>query len=363
METQSKLLKITARLILATLIILIMVVGKEFLVPFSWSLLIGLASVKFIEWVQEKTKMPLGLVITLYLIFILFVLFTLGYFFYFELHNIFNDLPTLLEKLSQKLQSISESLKGMGISLPEHIDQNFISDWVNQHKEVIQNFVSAFGFDLWNIILVMFYLFFLLYYKDLVPQFFTAHIKDKRKLISAKTGIEKSLSVTRGYMYGLLIVTLISAVMNLIVFLVFGLKFAIFFAIFLAILNLIPFIGNPIGLAVIMLFAIITKEDFMIPLLIFLALFVMNFVQDNVVRPWLIGDKLKMNAFSVFVAVIIGGMIWGVSGMILFIPLVGVVKIFLEGHETNRNYAIFFSELPKKEKRKKGVIIESVTEV
>jgi predicted PurR-regulated permease PerM len=363
METQSKLLKITARLILATLIILIMVVGKEFLVPFTWSLLIGLASVKLIEWAQEKTKMPLGLVITLYLVIILFALFMLGYFFYFELHNIFNDLPAILEKLSEKIHSMSHTLESFGVAVPEHIDETFISDWVNKHKEIIENFVSAFGFNLWNIILIMFYLFFLLYYKDLVPQFFTTHIKDKRKLVTAKKDIEKSLSVVRGYIYGMLILTTVSAVMNLIVFIIFGLKFAIFFAVFLAILNLIPFIGNPIGLGVIMLFAIITKDTLMVPVLIFASLFFMNFLQDNVVRPLLIGDKLQMNAFSVFVAIIIGGMIWGVSGMILFIPLVGIAKIFLEGHETNKSYAIFFSELPKKEKTKKNKATETATEI
>lgn len=363
MDTQSKLLKITARLILATLIIVIMVVGKEFLVPFTWSLLIALSSVKLIEWAQKKTGMPLGLVITLFLAIILFVLFLLGYFFYFELHTIFNDLPGILEKLSAKIHSMSHTLESIGVAVPDHIDETYISDWVNKHKDIIQNFVSAFGFNLWNIILIMFYLFFLLYYKDLVPQFFTAHIKDKRKLVSAKKSIDNSISITRGYIYGLLVLTFISAVMNLIVFIIFGLKFAIFFAVFLAILNLIPFIGNPIGLGVIMLFAIITKETFLVPILIFASLFFMNFLQDNIVRPMLIGDKLQMNAFSVFVAIIIGGMIWGVSGMILFIPLVGIAKIFLEGHETNKSYAIFFSELPKKEKTKKNKATEPATEV
>jgi predicted PurR-regulated permease PerM len=85
----------------------------------------------------------------------------------------------------------------------------------------------------------------------------------------------------------------------------------------------------------------------LIPMLIFVALFVMNFLQDNVIRPWIVGDKLKLNAFAVFVAIIIGGMIWGVSGMILFIPIVGVAKIILESKEENGVYAIFFSELPK----------------
>ena len=79
-------------------------------------------------------------------------------------------------------------------------------------------------------------------------------------------------------MNGLLVLTLISAVLNYLVFLIFGLKFAIFFAIFLAILNLIPFIGNLIGLAVIMLFAVVTKDNVWIPVLMFAALFVMNFL-------------------------------------------------------------------------------------
>jgi len=362
METQSRLLQITARLILATLIILIMVVGKKFLVPFTWSLIIGLASIKLIDWIKMKTSLPTAMVIIMYLFIILLVLLALGYFFYLELHGIFSDLPAMLAQLSDRLHILSTTLKNMGVAIPDHIDKAYISEWVHQHKEIIQNFVSAFGFDLWNIILVMFFLFFILYYKDLLTHFLTAHIKDRKKLISTRATINKSLSVTRGYIYGLLILTSISAVLNLIVLLVFGLKFAIFFAVFLAILNLIPIVGNPIGLTVIMLFALITKENLLIPLLIFASLFFIIFLLDNIIRPWLIGDKLKMNAFSVFISIIIGGMIWGVSGMILFIPIVGIIKIFLEGHETNRNYAIFFSELPKKDKVKTGVIIEKVTE-
>jgi len=76
----------------------------------------------------------------------------------------------------------------------------------------------------------------------------------------------------------------------------------------------------------------------------------MNFLQDNVIRPWIVGDKLKINAFAVFVAIIIGGMIWGVSGMILFIPIVGVARIIIASRKDSDAYAIFFSD-PKKKKK------------
>ncbi len=204
----------------------------------------------------------------------------------------------------------------MGIVIPDHVDKSFISDWVEKHNDLILNFISSLGLNIWNIILIMFYLFFLLYYRDLVVQFYVKKFESQDRLELAKERFNKSLDVIRSYIYGLVLLTLISAVMNYLVFLVFGLNFALFFAVFLALLNLIPFIGNPIGLVVIMLFAIITKDNMLIPMLIFVGLFVMNFLQDNVIRPMIVGDKLKINAFAVFVAIIIGGMIWGVSGMI-----------------------------------------------
>ena len=356
MNSHDRLFKITSRFVLVAIIITVLVVGKSFLVPFTWSLIIGLASLKSIEWLQKKTRIPLGLIIFLWLILILLVLFFIGYFFYFELNRIFADLPTILQKISDSLNSLSNSMENLGIPLPEHFDKSFITDWVNQHNDIILNFVSAFGLNLWNIILVMFYLFFFLYYKDLVPKFFTAHVKDKRQLVAVRRRTQKSLNLVRNYIYGMMVITIISAAMNFIVFLIFGMKFALFFAVFLALLNLIPFIGNPIGLAVIMLFSIVTMDNMFIPLMIFVSLFAANFIQDNVVRPMVIGDKLQMNAFSVFVAIIIGGMIWGVSGMILFIPLIGILKIYFESSDNFKSYAIFFSDNPKKPKSKSSKI-------
>jgi len=350
METKSSLIKITARLVLATLIILVLFVGKSFLVPLAWSLLIGLASVKFIDHIEEKTIMSRGLVIFLFLIVILLITFLIGYFFYIELTLIFNDLPAISQKISVRLHDLSLSFKDSGIHIPEHIDKEFVSDWVEHHNNLIMEFISAIGMNIWSIVLILFYLFFLLYYRDIVPYFFTQKIRDKDKMKSMNERFQKSVALIRNYIYGLVLLTLVSAVMNYFVFLIFGLKFAIF----LAILKLIPFIGNPIGLAVIIFFAVITKDNMLIPLLIFVSLFIMNFLQDNVIRPFLIGDKMNINAFTVFIAIIIGGMIWGVSGMILFIPIVGIIKIILEGHILHAPYAIFFSELPKKSKPPKS---------
>jgi predicted PurR-regulated permease PerM len=84
-----------------------------------------------------------------------------------------------------------------------------------------------------------------------------------------------------------------------------------------------------------------------------LSLVILNFLQDNVIRPMIMGSKLSVNAFAVFFFVIVGGFFWGVSGMILFIPLASILKIILDRSDSGSHYAVFLSELPKIEKPKK----------
>lgn len=351
METSSVLLRNTARLIMASVIIIVMIVGQSFLVPLAWATLIAMASYPMLNKLEEKTGLSRSLINALFLLLLLGCLIAIGFFFYIELSHIFNDLPALAQAMSNRLHSISESAKEYGINMPDHVNKSFISQWVQSHQSMILAVVSGIGLNIWNIILIMFYMFFLLYYRDLIIQFYAASVHDKQRVAMAKDRFFKSLDIVRNYIFGLLVLTIISAGMNYLVLLLFGLKFALFFAVFLAILNLIPFIGNPIGLLVILSFSLLTKEAPSTTLFIFLALFAMNFLQDNLVRPMLMGEKMQLNAFAVFVAIIIGGMIWGVSGMILFIPITGIIKIILESREKESAYAIFFSELPKKNKK------------
>jgi len=59
----------------------VLYVGKPFLVPLTWALLISLASYNFLNRVEEKTILPRGLIIMLFLLFIFIVMVGLGYFF------------------------------------------------------------------------------------------------------------------------------------------------------------------------------------------------------------------------------------------------------------------------------------------
>ncbi len=207
MENQSNLLKTTARLVVATLIVVVMVVGKSFLVPLAWAFLIGMASYRFLHRIEEKTRMSRSLINMLFLLALLLVLVGIGYFFYVELSHIFKDLPALAHVISERLHDMSLVLKGYGITIPDHINKSLISDWVQSHNDLIMNFISGFGLNLWNIILIMFYMFFLLRYRDLVIHFYVNKFKNKERLELAKDRFNKSLDLVRSYIYGLVILT------------------------------------------------------------------------------------------------------------------------------------------------------------
>lgn len=354
MDSHPRIFKITARIIVATFIVMVMVIGKSFLIPFAWALLIGMASYPMLDKLEKRTRLPRSLINAVFMLSLLVSLLGIGFFFYKELSHIFKDMPALAGVFAERLHEVTVQLKTSGVDLPDTIDKAYISSWVSQHSAFLLNIISGIGVNLWNVMLIMFYMFFLLHYRDLVFTFFAKKYRDPKQLVSVRNQFYQSNEIVRSYLYGLLVITLVSAAMNFIIFLVFGLKFALFFAIFLAVLNLIPFIGNPIGLLVIFLYAAITNDTMLTPLLIIAALFVSNFLQDNMVRPWLMGDKMKLNAFAIFVSIIIGGMIWGVSGMILFIPITGIIKIVLENRKDTEHYAIIFSELPAKPKAPKG---------
>jgi predicted PurR-regulated permease PerM len=256
----------------------------------------------------------------------------------------------LAATISERMHDLSIRLKETGINLPENFDKAYFTDWARNHSGIFVDILSGIGLNIWNILLIMFYMFFLLYYRDLVFTFFSKKYNDPKRIVAVRSQFNQSLTIVRSYIFGLLVLTLVSAAMNYIVLLIFGLEYALFFALFLAVLNLIPFIGNPLGLLTIFIFAVITNNTMLTPLLIMVSLFVANFLQDNMVRPWLMGDKMKLNAFAIFVSIIIGGMIWGVSGMILFIPIAGIIKVILENRRETEHYAIFLSELPVRPK-------------
>lgn len=344
----SSLHKAASRLTVLVLVSLILIWARELLVPLAWALVISLASMNLLTNVQKKTKLPFGLVILLYILLLILVAGSLLFFFYVEFQSLLTDLPKMQERLSGLLLDLSQGLQGMGIRIPTHFNSQFFTNALISHNDLILAFAGTVGSNLWDMLLTLFYLFFLLYYKDTLIIFAERRFRDEAAHEKFRKLLVNTLTISQQYISGIAILGAITTVICYLILLVFGIPSAFFFALLFGLLSLIPVVGMPIGLVVIAFFTVLTVDSTMITVYVSVALLVLHFLQENMIRPWVMGSKMEVNAFAVFFFVILGGFFWGISGMILFIPLASILKILLEQSPGSAHYTVFLTELPRK---------------
>jgi predicted PurR-regulated permease PerM len=155
--------------------------------------------------------------------------------------------------------------------------------------------------------------------------------------------------VTKSYLSGLIIVIVILAIMNSVGLLILGVQPAIFLGILAALLNIIPYIGVLIGSLIPVAIALLTSDSIITPILVFAVFSFNQFVENNFLTPKIVGSKISVNPFATIVFILLGGMIWGVGGMILFIPLLGVLKVVFDHFEPLYPWAYLIGDSEEKQ--------------
>ena len=95
---------------------------------------------------------------------------------------------------------------------------------------------------------------------------------------------------------------------------------------------MIPYVGGLIAIALPVLISMVTKDplNYTTPLVIIAAYIVIQFIDNNIIVPRVVSSKVEVNAFVSIVIVLLGGALWGISGMFLSIPFVAILKIIFD---------------------------------
>lgn len=174
------------------------------------------------------------------------------------------------------------------------------------------------------------FVFFMMYYRDLFMHFLHL-VMSRRNSTSVDSVISDIQDVTQNYIIGMMTVISILAVLNAIGLWIVGLENALFFAVFAAVLAIIPYIGIILGSLPAILWALLFSQSFWDPVAVIAVFAVVQFLEGNVITPNVIGGRVSINPFIALVALIVGGQLWGIAGMILFVPFVGILRcIFVE---------------------------------
>ena len=342
----SMLFRVTAVSICSVIAVAVLILARSFLIPLAWSLLIALASYRMLNTIEQKFRISRMITSFLYVIFILLVILLLFYFFYAEISSVVTGMPSFQDKVVAVYDNITASLAGYGVHAPT-IDLSKVNNWVTEHSDLVSKSVMAVGKAMGDIFLVGTYLFFILYYRDNYHYYIRIREKTEEGYTRGIMRIREVVGIVNNFLFGLFTMTLMLAVMLFVIFLLIGLKYALLFAVMVALLSLIPYIGSPLGMVIVVIFALLTNDGMTVPLLSLAGILVSETLKGIVIKPIIIGNKINLNGFVIFLSVIAGGLIWGVSGMILFMPFAGIAKVLLEQNERTKPLAALFTMLPK----------------
>lgn len=193
-------------------------------------------------------------------------------------------------------------------------------------------------------LLVFIYVFFLLFYRRRFRVFFLRVFPQERKE-EVRNVISKTAKIAPKYLYGKLILMGIIAVIYAIGLGISGVNNFIIISLISALLALIPYIGNIIAYILAMAFGFLTSGDTSVLLGVTLTFGLGQFFQTYFLEPYILGDQVDVHPFFVILAVIIGNMVWGVVGMVLAIPLLGIVTIiFIHIRELHEIGLLFSGE-------------------
>jgi putative heme transporter len=340
-------------LIITAIAITVIVLASDIVIPM---LIAGILTIVLLPLVKRlERKLPTVLAILIVLLCALTIIVAAGMLIFNQLSSLIRDLPELTTKINIALERISTSLdEELGMS---NTDQNQL--WKEAVASLGKNLTSLFAATT-NVISLLvqipIYIFLFLIYRDRFKAFFKSLLNDSDEQ-KWKADIE---NVVQGYISGLLLVTLIVAILNSVGLLILGIQHAIFFGIISGVLTIIPYIGIFIGASLPFIVALITKDSLWYPAGVIIVFSFVQFLEGNFITPRITGSKVSINALAAIIALLVGGKILGLAGMILALPILGVIKIML-AHTTHlKSLVILIEDSPLEKSKEKDIEPENL---
>jgi predicted PurR-regulated permease PerM len=307
---------------------------RAFLIPVSIAVLFAFLLFP-ISRRMERWRFPRSIAIIISLLVAMAILGGLIFFFVSQVQSFASDLPQLREQVSAKMETLQAFVeRKTHISEEKQLAlarQNMKSQ-LQASGQYLMTFFTGAGTFIAMLALIPIYIFFMTYYRDKFEHFILritkpsqhAHIKDV---------IERIARVTQLYLRGLLIDIAILSVLNSTGLLLLGIPHAILLGVLASVLNIIPYVGVLIGSLFPVVMALITKDSIWYAVGAAGVCTFVQFIDNNFITPKVVGSSVSLNPLSTLMVLIIGGLIWGVAGMMLFIPFMGMAKVCFDNFE------------------------------
>jgi predicted PurR-regulated permease PerM len=150
--------------------------------------------------------------------------------------------------------------------------------------------------------------------------------------------------IIKSYLIGLLIQIAYITVLLGGILLVLDIKHALLIGVIFALLNLIPYVGALIGNLLGVMLTLTSSQEILPIFTVLGVIAIVQFLDNNILMPRIVGSKVKINAFAAILGVFIAGSLVGISGMFLALPMVAVLKIIFDRSNIFKPWGILLGD-------------------
>lgn len=339
---------------------------RDILVPFAFSLIIAVLLNPLVNRFNSY-GVKKALSISLAMLIAIAVFGGIIYFLSSQIAGFGENFGLLKQKFSSILSGLQQWVQAkFGMSIKKQI--TLVNEALDSSKSLVGTTIGTALGTLTVVFIVPVYIFLLLFYKTLILNFLYEVFAEENSKKVAEI-LTQTKSAIQSYMVGLLLEALIVAILNSIALLILGVPYAILLGVIGAILNMLPYIGGIIAIALPVLMATVTKDGYSTQVGILIAYAIIQFIDNNFLIPKIVSSKVQINALVSIVVVLLGGALWGVSGMFLSIPFVAILKIIFDRVDTMRPWGKLLGDtVPTRHKgqiwprKRKPAVSEKLTE-
>lgn len=245
-----------------------------------------------------------------------------------QFHVFWKDLPALQAKLQPALEKLQAWIASLGISTPaqDRWWQQTLQEAGSNMGSFLRGTLSAGMDGIVILFLVPVYAALFLYNRATFVHFL-ARLAGAHYRLQLQSILTKVIDTYFHFIRGMVQVYIIVGVLNSIGLLALGIPHAVLFGMLTAVMTIIPYIGIFVSALLPIAVAWITKDSIWYPVGVVAVFSFVQYLEANVIFPRVVASQLKVSTWATLVAIIAGGILWGVSGMILFIPFTGILKI------------------------------------
>ena len=327
------------------LVFLFVVYAADIIAPILLAFFFTILLYPLFRWLRNKGVHEMVAIVVALIVFLLSMA-LLIWFITGQFSRLIEDFPTLKKNVSLHLTHLSEWINAK---------TNFSTEkqlaLLNEQSEKLVNFaggyVGGFAASLTSLFvffgLIPIYIFLLFFYRNLLLRFVFMWFNEGDHTRVRDTVAQVQV-IIKSYLGGLLIQIAYITILLGGTLMLFGIKHAFLIGILFAILNLIPYVGALIGNIIGVLLTLSSSSELSPILIVLVTIAVVQFLDNNILMPKIVGSKIRINALASIVAVIAGGALAGISGMFLSLPVVAMLKVIFDNSNNLRQWGVLFGD-------------------